>query len=250
MKRSPLIFTGLLSVLTFLIITGCANKIVGLYQDESFNRQSLRSGKVGVGGVTSISGQPFGQEHQDEWADMLVKAVNGNVNDFHVLPSLMVKNVLGDSLYYSYLLSYRGDCQLEMYEIKELGQRLGDSLQFLIMSRLDKDEISHSISETEDTTKKVKKIYYNTRTTVWVTCSIYDLHAGKKVWHGLIKEKGERHNKYEESTQESGLLGSLLESILGSDDEEKREYPEAYSSIGVTEAAFNKFAKNLPGAKK
>ena len=226
----------LLWTLCVTVAGGCGTKVIGLRSDPSFTYQTLSAGGIAVGGVTSRIGEddPFTQHRM---TSLLRVSILKERPDIAVQPVAVLPRALGQVAYGELLADYRLSGEIAETWLEQLSSAAGD-VQYAIFARIEYDDtekvkvIERDTSDVEVTTFKISR-------SVGISFHIYDLTTGVSVWSGIIAKTEEKSKVYRE---QSGILASVVEAVLGVN---QPEYPSLPEFSKLSREVFEGFADNL-----
>ena len=228
----------LFSAVFFVAAVGCGTKVIGLRSDPSLTYESLSTGGIVVGGVTSLPDKAETAATRSQMASLLRLSILKERPDIDVQPTGVIIRALGQESYAELLEDYRLAGDLDQARLAQLSEVLSD-LRYVIFARIEDDVMDRSTTVERDTTADVDVTKYVTSRTVTTGFQIYDLAAGVPVWAGYIKKKQENENRYREG---GDFVTILLEGLLRGEP----EYPNPPALNGVARKTFEGFAENLP----
>ncbi len=220
--------------LCVIVAGGCGGttKVIGLWSDPSFTYQSLSTGRIAVGGVTSLVGEND-PATQHQMTSLLRERILKERPDIGVRPVEVIIHALGGDAYMYLVADYRLRGEITETWLERLSRATGD-VQYAIFARIERYEIKRSeTDDLESTTFKISR-------TVGMSFHIYDLTMGVSVWSAYIVRTEDEQNQYQEK---DGLLGNIIDAILGFN---QAKYPSPPEFSELSRKVFEVFADNLP----
>jgi len=234
--RATVVATLAVGGLALSALAGCVHPphVFGLRHDPTFTHQSLDSGRIAVGGVTSIA---------DDAADRRVRSESLLINSLReTRPLLKVASAgsvaaeFGDKAHGELLERYRSVGELDSASLHEMSARL-PKLRYVVFARIDADLVDSTETVTTDSTGKDHTELSRSRT-MTVGFHVYDMSLRRSVWSGQFTEKKSSSNDYD---QPSSLLGAVVSALL-----DPYEYPAPPAQHKVLRPIFDAFAASLP----
>ncbi len=220
--------------LCVIVAGGCAGttKVIGLQSDPSFTYQSLSTGRIAVGGVTSLVGKND-RATQYQMTSLLRERILKERPDIGVRPVEVIIHALGGDAYMYLVADYRLRGEITETWLERLSRATGD-VQYAIFARIERYETKRSETDgSESTTFKISR-------TVGISFHIYDLTTGVSVWSGYIDKTEEKSRVHRER---GNILTSVVESLLGLNPS---GYPSPPKFSKLSSEVFEGFADNLP----
>jgi hypothetical protein len=222
---------------------GCARppEVFGLRHDPTFTPQSLDSGRIGVGGVTSIAGDSVhSPSTRVGFESLLINSLREAHPQLQVASSGAVAAEFGDKAHGELLDRYRRVGELDSASLHEMSARLG-KLRYVVFARIDADVIDSTETVTLDSAQNEHTELSRSRT-MTVGFHVYDMSLERSVWSGQFTERKHDSNNYD---QPRGLLEAVVSALL-----ESREYPPPPAQHKVLRPIFDSFAGSLPQSSK
>ena len=225
--------------LCVIVAAGCGGttKVIGLWSDPSFTYQSLSTGRIAVGGVTSLVGQND-PATQHQRTSLLRERILKERPDIGVRPVEVIIHALGGRDAYMYLVAdYRLSGEIAETWLEQLS-RAAD-VQYAIFARIERYETEKE-KVTERDTSDVEVTTFRISRSVGISFHIYDLTTGVSVWSGYIDKTEEKSRVHRER---GSILTSVVESLLGLNPS---GYPSPPKFSKLSSEVFEGFADNLP----
>jgi hypothetical protein len=229
----------------------CATKVTGLRQSDSFKYPTIITGKVAIGGVTSVM-EDFPESKRNSLGNLLRTQLIEERKEYPVLPPGAIASKLGSAKYNELMLEYKNTGLLTENWFKVLKEKLGGN-RFVAFARIENEDTNQDRNEVDRTNDRGQVIpgqgtVVTTSTrSVTATLSIYDLQTSEVAWSGQVT-KTLRNTKEYEKDNELGLV-SVIKAIKGTQeqgDEAKYPYPKPPDTNKVVAAVFAGFAENMP----
>ncbi len=220
--------------LCVIVAGGCGGttKVIGLWSDPSFTYQSLSTGRIAVGGVTSLVGKND-RATQYQMTSLLRERILKERPDIGVRPVEVIIHALGGDAYLYLVADYRLRGEITETWLERLSRAAGD-VQYAIFARIESYETERfETDESESTTFKISR-------TVGMSFHIYDLAMGVSVWSAYIVRTWDEKNEYRE---QHNLFWRIVEGLLGLN---QPEYPSPPEFSELSRKVFEVFADNLP----
>ncbi len=220
--------------LCVIVAGGCAGttKVIGLQSDPSFTYQSLSTGRIAVGGVTSLVGEDD-RATRYQMTRLLRERILKERPDIGVRPVEVIIHALGGDAYMYLVADYRLRGEITETWLERLSRATGD-VQYAIFARIERYETERFETDgLESTTFKISR-------TVGMSFHIYDLTMGVSVWSAYIVRTWDEKNEYRE---QHNLFWRIVEGLLGLN---QPEYPSPPEFSELSRKVFEVFADNLP----
>lgn len=230
----------LLLTLCVTVAGGCGTKVIGLRSDPSFTYQTLSSGGITVGGVTSLVGADD-LATQQQMANQLRVSILKERSDIAVQPGAELLRALGEEAYDDLLWSYRLSGEIAETWLEQLWLAAAGDVRYVIFARIERDEtvrdrvVARDSSDVEVTT-------FNISRSVGISFLVYDLTLanGASVWSGSIDKTEKKSRVHRER---GDIFTSVVEAVLGLN---KSGYPSPPEFSKLSREVFEGFADNLP----
>ena len=223
-------------------LAGCARppSVLGLRQDPTFTYQSLDSGRIAVGGVTSIADDaahsPSARVRSES---LLINSLRATHPRLQVASAGAVAAEFGDTAHGELLDRYGRVGELDSASLHELSARL-PNLRYVVLARIDADVIDSTETVTVDASQK-EQTELSSRRTMTVGFHVYDMSRRRSVWSGQFTRSKSSENSYDKPRS---LLGMLVTAVL------LHNYPDAPAQHKVLRPIFDAFAERLPQSSK
>lgn len=224
-------------------LAGCARppEVYGLRHDPSFTPRSLDSGRIAVGGVTSIADDSaHSSSLRMGYESLLLSSLREAHPLLQVAPAGAVATAFGDKAHGELLDRYRQIGELDSASLYEMSARL-PKLRYVVFARIDADVIDSAETVTLDSTQNEHTELSKWRT-MTVGFHVYDMSLRRSVWSGQFSQRESSSNKYD---QPRTLVAALVSAVLDS-----REYPAPPAQHKVLRPIFAAFAGSLPQSPK
>jgi hypothetical protein len=236
--------TGVLLVAT---LGACAQPhVFGLRHDPTFTYQSLDSGSIAVGGVTSITGDEAPTPAtRGQFESLLATALREAYPRLKVVSAGAVAGALGDGSHGELLARYRLAGELDSAALQEMSNRLSN-LRYVVLARIEADVTDSSETVTQDSLGKKSKyeqVALVASRTMTVGFLVYDISLRRAVWSGRLAKSDSASNNYVEPR---GFVESLVTALLRG----SHKYPGAPQQLKVLRLLFEEFAESLPQPPK
>ncbi len=228
--------------LCVIVAAGCGGttKVIGLWSDPSFTYQSLSTGRIAVGGVTSLVGKND-RATQYQMTRLLRERILKERPDIGVRPVEVIIHALGGDAYMYLVADYRLRGEITETWLERLSRAAGD-VQYAIFARIERYETERF--ETDEWAERDDGIEewttFEISRTVGMSFHIYDLTMGVSVWSAYIVRTWDEKNEYRE---QHNLFWRIVESLLGLN---QPEYPSPPEFSELSRKVFEVFADNLP----
>jgi hypothetical protein len=224
-------------------LAGCARppEVYGLRHDPTFTPRSLDSGRIAVGGVTSIADDTaHSPSLRVGYESLLISSLREARPLLQVAPAGAVAAEFGDKAHGELLDRYGQLGELDSASLHEMSGRL-PKLRYVVFARIDADVIDSAKTVTLDSSQNE-----HTELSRWRTMSVgfqvYDMSLRRSVWSGQFTQREDASNKYDEPRT---LLGAVVSAVL-----DTREYPAAPAQHKILRPIFAAFAGSLPQSSK
>lgn len=232
-----------------LVLGACGTQVQELYRDPDFRAGDLEEEGLVVGGITVVD-ESADPDLALDYGSALTRVLR-KAREWSSLKGPGEALLAGDvDTYREILADYRHTARLDAEALGELApvRRMG---RYLLMGRLDVDEIERTHEETrDDQADRVRfEVELLTRRHVGVTFDLFDLELRRIVWSATldrrVQVRGERftHETYPEQMQDSAIeeLAEIRERIrqLG--------HPPPPKRSEVLEHIYGDLEEALPG---
>jgi hypothetical protein len=235
-----------LPLLLLATLAACAQPhVFGLRHDPAFTYDSLHSGNVAVGGVTTItSDDPPTPATRSQFESLLATALMEAYPRLKVMPAGAVAAALGEASHTELLARYRLAGDLDSAAQHELNTRL-ENARYVVLARIEADLTDNSESVTPDTARKPKyeTVKLAASRTMTVGFDVYDRSLGRSVWRGRLSAADTAANTY---VEQRGFVAAVVTSMLRGE----HKYPNPPSRTKVLRPLFEEFAESLPRPPK
>ncbi len=241
--RATVVATLAGGALALSAVAGCAHppQVFGLRHDPTFTYQSLDSGRIAVGGVTSIAdGAAHSPRTRAGSESLLINSLREAHPLLQVAPAGAVAVEFGDKAHGELLDRYGRVGELDSASLHEMSARL-PKLRYVVFARIDADVIDSTETVTLDSTQNEHTELSRSRT-MSVGFNVYDMSLRRSVWSGQFTQRKGSSNNYD---QPRGLLAAVVSAILDS-----HEYPAPPAEDKVLRPIFDAFAESLPQSSK
>ncbi len=232
--------------LVVLVVGGCGTHVIGLRSDPSFTHETMSTGGIAVGGVTSIAGadDPITRR---KMTSLLRACILEERSDVEVQPIAMFPHAVGPLAYGELMADYRRTGEISAPWLEHLSRDPGKA-QYVIFARIERDSAGRNAFQGEGfTTYKVSR-------TVGVGFLVFDLTKMASVWSGYITKTKDKHNKVDDEEEEqsggflANIVGDLLESIVAGalGLTPPSTYPDYPRFTETLDPIFQGFAEHLP----
>jgi hypothetical protein len=239
------------------LASGCSKAtIVHVHGDASFDYSNAASGEVGIAGFTSSVGSEEDRDALERnLPPLLAQSLQEQWPDIKILSPERIREALGPEVYRVMFDSYADVGSLDELDLEELSFTLQDLVQYVVVGRVDYDEISQSSDESEDSLE-IRTSYYTSRS-IGVSLKVYDLRIDEMVFcitlaNGKTNSRYETEDVFGASRDESFIDGcvrscmtDIIDDIL-SDKSDGSNYPVPPSDEEITKDVFKKFSESLP----
>ena len=234
-----------------IVLCSCATRIAGLKQSESFVYSNVLSGKVGVGGVTSVM-ENLEDGRKSALANLLRTELLEERKEYNVVPSGTLAAKIGKAKYGQVMESYKAEGVLTDESLALLKPAATVS-RYVAFARIENDNVSNGRSEIPDRNEKGEaipnsgRISTSTKRTMTASLNIYDLQNGDVAWSGSVTKSATNTQEYDR--QHEMQLVSVIKAFKGEareSDAEKYPYPSAPEANKVLAKIFAGFAENMP----
>ena len=224
-------------------LAGCAHPpyVFGLRHDAAFTYQSLDSGRIAVGGVTTIADDAA---HSPSMRVRSESLLINSLRETH--PRLQVESAgavaaeFGDKAHGELLERYRSVGELDSASLHEMSARL-PKLRYVVFARIDADLIDSTETVTTDSTGQDHTELSRSRT-MTVGFHVYDMSLRRSVWSGQFTQNKSSSNDYDEPRS---LLAAVVSVVL-----DPQKYPAPPAQEKVLRPIFDAFAGSLPQSSK
>ena len=241
--RATVVATLAGGALALSALAGCVHppKVFGLRHDPTFTYESLDSGRIAVGGVTSIFDDPAHSPRTRAGSEsLLINSLREAHPLLQVAPAGVVAAEFGDKAHGDLLDRYGRVGELDSASLHEMSARL-PKLRYVVFARIDANVIDSTETVTLDSTNKEHTELSRSRT-MTVGFNVYDMSLRRSVWSGqFTQRKGSSHNYDEPRT----LLAAVVSAVL-----DPHEYPAPPAEDRVLRPIFDAFAQSLPQSSK
>ena len=241
--RATVVVTLAGGALALSALAGCARPphVFGLLHDPTFTSQSLDSGRIAVGGVTSIADDAaHSPSTRVRSESLLINSLREAHPLLQVSPAGAVAAEFGDKAHGDLLDRYGRVGELDSASLHEMSARL-PKLRYVVFARIDANVIDSTETVTLDSTNKEHTELSRSRT-MTVGFNVYDMSLRRSVWSGqFTQRKGSSHNYDEPRT----LLAAVVSAVL-----DPHEYPAPPAEDRVLRPIFDAFAQSLPQSSK
>jgi hypothetical protein len=261
----------LAALLTALVLLySCGPKVTQLKADPSFNYGNLTTGRIGIGGVTSlVETYEVPTIMREELSRLLQLCIMDKREDLEVQPAGTISLAMGEVRYHDILDRYSKAKELRPKVLSEIDSLTQDAVRYLVFARIEEDVIERDRSGEHE--ENYTEVTCTTTRSVMVSFKIYDLQKRSCAWSGLVsgdisneniflieKEGVEEEYIEEKEEEEEGLslwgcciagfivFLDILSSGEEDDSEEPLEYPEPPALQNVLKKVFWGFAETLP----
>jgi hypothetical protein len=233
-------------VICIVLIVACSGpKVKNLYQDESFNGASVRSGKLYVGGVAYAVGEiEEQQEIEAVLTDQLMTEMSENIKDCHIPPNNLLANRMEEPAYQAVVNAYGEAGELDKDIQLWLEESFGDEHACIAFGRVEKDDTWNAEEKVKDSTGEVIATKFCAYRRLKIRMEVYDITLKKMVWSGHFSHKECTANRYDEIFGSSSIIDIIADAII--DEEGDREFPSPPGWLWVADDIFKSFAKSLP----
>jgi hypothetical protein len=239
------------------LVAGCGGaKVVHVHGDASFDYSNAASGDVGIAGFTTKVGSEEDRAALERnLPPLLAQSLQEQWPDIKIMSPRRIRDALGPEVYRVMFDSYADTGILDELDLEELSHTLEELIQYVVVGRVEFDEVSQSSSVSEDSTEI--RTSFNTSRSIAVNLRVYDLRTDEMVFCVTL-ENGKTNTRYEteeipfSKTDESfieGCVSSCITDIfdaLMSDESDGGDYPVPPSDEEITKDVFKKFAESLP----
>ncbi len=235
-----------------LALTGCATKVAGLKQSDTFTFPAVVGGKMAIGGVTSATAN-LDEGKRSSYATLLRNSILEERKEFNVEPVGTVINGTGAN-YARLMEEYRTTGSLSDQSLGLLREKLPRT-RYVAFARLENDDVLNDRSETQQTDKKGRpiegsgKVIAKSERNVTAAIVVYDLKENNAAWTGSVTKSLTNTQQYNR-LQELGVV-QLVKAIKGDGDasmDQKYPFPAAPETHKVLAKVFEGFGENLPKA--
>jgi hypothetical protein len=242
---------GALTFAFILFASACATRVAGLKQSDTFKFPAIMSGKIAIGGVTSVM-EELPESRRNSLGNLLRTRLIEERKEFPVIPPGALASKLGPSKYNELLNDYKNTGLLTENWFKIIKEKLNGN-RYVAFARIENEDVNRDRRETDRINDRGQTIPGEgtvttiASRTITASLSIYDLQLGEVAWSGEVT-KSLRNSKDYEKEREIGLV-SVIKAIKGSDnqsDESKYPYPNTPDTNRVLAAVFAGFAENMP----
>ncbi len=237
--RATVVATLAGGALALSALAGCVHppQVFGLRHDPTFTYQSLDSGRIAVGGVTSIADDAAHSPNTRVRSEsLLINSLRETRPLLQVASAGAVAVEFGDKAHGELLERYRSVGELDSASLHEMSARL-PKLRYVVFARIDADLVDSTETVTTDSTGKDHTELSRSRT-MTVGFHVYDMSLRRSVWSGQFTEIKSSSNDYDEP---SSLLGAVVSALL-----DPYEYPAPPAQHKVLRPIFDAFAASLP----
>ena len=242
--RATVVATLVGGALALSALAGCARPphVFGLRHDPTFTYQSLDSGRIAVGGVTSIADDaahsPSARVRSES---LLINSLRETHPLLQVASAGAVAVEFGDKAHGELLDRYRRVGELDSASLHEMSARL-PKLRYVVFARIDADLTDSTETVTVDSSQNEHTELSRSRT-LTVAFHVYDMSLRRSVWSGQFTQRKASSNSYD---QPRGLVEALVTAVLG----DSHEYPAPPAQHKVLRPIFDAFAESLPQSSK
>ncbi len=229
----------------FLILGGCATKVIGLRHDPSFTYDSIAGSRIAIGGVAS-SAVRLSRGYIRKYNGILREEFLKQRPGYPMAQAGLVESALGKKAYLEMLDDYSATGTLSAQWASAIKASVKD-VRYVVFARLGESEITYDKSTT-NVYKKSRNaegkeirhltgynITLNTRREMSASLRIHDLDDGRYVWGGTVSKSPSNSKFY--TVRFSGI-------------KLRRKYPKAPKVSEAVRKIFSGFAENLPGPPK
>jgi len=241
--RATVVVTLAGGALALSALAGCARPphVFGLLHDPTFTSQSLDSGRIAVGGVTSIADDAaHSPSTRVRSESLLINSLREAHPLLQVAPAGAVAGEFGGKAHGELLDRYQRVGELDSASLHEMSARL-PKLRYVVFARIDADVIDSTETVTLDSSQNEHTELSRSRT-MTVGFHVYDMSLGRSVWSGQFTQRKGSSNNYD---QPRGLLEALVTAVL-----DPHEYPAPPAQHKVLRPIFDAFAESLPQSSK
>ena len=244
-------------LLSILLFSGCATipKIINLKQDKSFTHDEIVAGRLGVGGVVSLSND-LAQSVSRKYAGIVRDSFLSEKKELVILPIEEVVQRMEQDYYSKVLQNYKYTGEFNIASLKKLASAQTE-FRYLLLVRI----IENEIIKTREKSPKpevppqwdlegnpvIKEIAVELITTrrIRVSLDIYDLEKEILVWHGTINEtQSKQRTAYIEKKDEG--IGRMFALIPVRAFLEVALEPSAPPTDKLLQKIFRAFAQYIP----
>lgn len=242
--------SSILLVAAALSFSSCATRIQGLTKSADFTYPNVKSGKLVVGGVTSVNGDVDYRKGMS-LSNALKTQIVEEREDLSVTHAGMVAKSLGKEAYASILSSIENEGSLSSAQVEMLSAKI-QGRRFLVFSKIENDQTNQNRRQIDKTDSNgnatgESEMVSSTSRSVDVSFLVYDLMKKEIAWSGTVNKRDTKESKFSVK-KDSGLV-SLVKAIKGTEErstEDLYPYPEAPGQQPLLVRAFRGFAENLP----
>ncbi len=237
--RATVVATLAGGALALSALAGCVHppKVFGLRHDPTFTYQSLDSGRIAVGGVTSIFDDPVHSPRTRAGSEsLLINSLREAHPLLQVAPAGAVAAEFGDKAHGELLDRYGRVGELDSASLHEMSARL-PKLRYVVFARIDADLIDSTETVTTDSTGQDHTELSRSRT-MTVAFHVYDMSLRRSVWSGQFTKRKDSSNNYDEPRT---LLAAVVSVVL-----DPHKYPAPPAQHKVLRPIFDAFAASLP----
>ena len=232
--RATVVATLASGVLALSALAGCAAArpphVLGLSHDPSFTYRSLDSGRIAVGGVTSIAGDTaHSPSTRVRSESLLINSLRETHPRLQVGPAGAAAAEFWD----------KAHGELDSSSLHEMSARL-PKLRYVVFARIDTDVIDSTEKVTVDLSHN-ESTELSTSRTITVGFHVYDMSLRRSVWSGQFTQTKGSSYSYDEPRD---VVDVLVTAVLG------HSYPDPPAQDKVLRLIFDAFAESLPQSSK
>jgi len=241
--RATVVATLAGGALALSALADCATppRVFGLRHDPTFTYQSLDSGRIAIGGVTSIAGDAAHSPSMRVRSEsLLINSLRETHPRLQVASAGAVAAELGDEAHGELLERYQKAGELDSVSLQKMSARL-PKLRYVVFARIDGDVTDSAETVTTDSTGKEQTELSRWRT-MSVAFHVYDMSLRRSVWSGQFTERKKSSHTYDEPR---GLVAAVVGAVL-----DPHRYPAPPAQHKVLRPIFDAFAGSLPQSSK
>ena len=233
-------------------LAGCATKVTGLKQSESFQYQNVLNGKIAVGGVVSAIDE-LKTKQQMTYGNILKRQILEERKDFNVASPGLVRRKVGKTAYKNMLVELQDNGSLSPNTIANLKEKVPGK-RYIVFARIESNDTDKNRQQIEKTDKEgngtgAYRITTSARRTIIAQMQIVDLLEKNLAWSGSVTKTLSNASNFDKR-RESGIV-SLVKAIKGDGENADKldkmyPYPALPKTKAVLAKVFNGFAENLP----
>ena len=238
-----------IAIVSFVVFSACATKVVGLQSDPSFTYKEVVEKRMAVGGVIHTF-SVLNNHERLLYSDIIRSRFSEQRPGYFVYSIGVIVERLGKESYSAMIEEYRTLGTVSDKWLSTIAE-FTDGFGYVIFARIIEDSTKSERTRSDNYDDEKKRLLGYTITaerkrTMTVAVDIYSLKTKTEVWGGTVTKSASESKSYKHDTRNAAstvieVLGSIMKP-----EERRFPYPSMPTQAQVLRSIFSGFGENLP----